>query len=73
MAKEKSRFSRFVIPRREGFPTDWEDRLERIGVPIAISPLHDKDKAKGGGYKKGIITGFILRRIQSLVNPSEIN
>lgn len=46
MAKEKSRFFAFLLyPSAEGFPADWEDRLERIGVPIAISPLHDKDKA----------------------------
>lgn len=50
MAKEKSRnFTFLMYPDGEGFPDDWEIRLEKIGVPIAISPLHDKDKAKGGG------------------------
>ena len=41
-----------VYPDGDGLPLDWRERLERIGVPIAISPLHDKDKAKGGGFKK---------------------
>ena len=63
MAKEKSRFFTFLLyPDGEGFPTDWEDRLERIGVPIAISPLHDKDKAKDGGYKKRHYHGIYIAK-----------
>lgn len=63
MAKEKSRFFTFLLyPDGEGFPADWEDRLERIGVPIAISPLHDKDKAKGGGYKKRHYHGIYIAK-----------
>lgn len=63
MAKEKSRFFTFLLyPDGEGFPTDWEDRLEKIGVPIAISPLHDKDKAKGGGYKKRHYHGIYIAK-----------
>ena len=33
---------------------DWKRQLELIGVPIAISPLHDKDKSNVEGqiYKK---------------------
>ncbi|MBS7345752.1 MAG: replication protein RepB, partial [Caryophanon sp.] len=47
MAKEKSRnFTFLLYPDGDGFPSDWEERLEKIGVPIAISPLHDKDKNK---------------------------
>ena len=47
MAKEKSRnFTFLLYPDGEGFPSDWDERLEKIGVPIAISPLHDKDKNK---------------------------
>ncbi|WP_412927277.1 Rep family protein [Lactiplantibacillus plantarum] len=48
--------SLFVISG--SIPADWKQRLELIGVPIAISPLHDKDKssAKGQIYKKPIIT-----------------
>lgn len=49
MAKEKSRYFTFLLyPDGDGLPADWQDRLEKIGVPIAISPLHDKDKAKAG-------------------------
>ena len=46
MAKEKDRFFTFLLyPDGEGFQ-DWETRLEMIGQPIAVSPLHDKDKDK---------------------------
>lgn len=61
MAKEKSRYFTFLIyPEGEGLPLDWRERLERIGVPIAISPLHDKDKAKGGGFKKAHYHGIYV-------------
>ena len=38
----------------ESIPADWKQRLELIGVPIAISPLHDRDKSnvEGQTYKK---------------------
>ena len=63
MAKEKSRnFTFLLYPDGEGFPKDWEERLEKIGVPIAISPLHDKDKAKGGGFKKAHYHGIYIAR-----------
>lgn len=62
MAKEKSRnFTFLLYPDGEGFPRDWEERLEKIGVPIAISPLHDKDKdRKNGGYKKRHYHGIYI-------------
>lgn len=63
MAKEKSRFFTFLMyPDGEGFPEDWEDRLEKIGVPIAISPLHNMDKAKGGGFKKAHYHGIYVAK-----------
>lgn len=63
MAKEKSRFFTFLMyPDGDGFPTDWEDRLEKIGVPIAISPLHNMDKAKGGGFKKAHYHGIYIAK-----------
>ena len=49
-----------VYPDGDGLPLDWRERLERIGVPIAISPLHDKDKAKGGGFKKAHYHGIYV-------------
>lgn len=51
MAKEKSRFFTFLL-YPESIPEDWEMKLELLSVPMAISPLHDKDEAKTGGYKK---------------------
>lgn len=62
MAKEKSRnFTFLLYPDGDGFPSDWEERLEKIGVPIAISPLHDKDKdRKNGGYKKRHYHGIYI-------------
>lgn len=62
MAKEKSRYFTFLLyPDGEGFPSDWEERLEKIGVPIAISPLHDKDKdRKNGGLLKRHYHGIYI-------------
>ena len=42
MSKEKARYFTFLL-YPESIPNDWIDNLELIGVPIAISPLHDKD------------------------------
>lgn len=36
----------------ESAPRDWRDTLEQLCIPIAISPLHDKDIDKTGNYKK---------------------
>ena len=62
MAKEKSRnFTFLLYPDGEGFPSDWEERLEKIGVPIAISPLHNKDKdRKNGGLLKPHYHGIYI-------------
>lgn len=53
MAKEKSRYFTFLL-YPESIPGDWEMKLESLGVPIAVSPLHDKDKStvEGQKYKK---------------------
>lgn len=51
MAKDKSRYFTFLL-YPESIPEDWEMKLETVGLPMAISPLHDKDKSKNGGYKK---------------------
>lgn len=61
MVKEKSRnFTFLLYPDGEGFPNDWEERLEKIGVPIAISPLHDKDKNKNRTFKKPHYHGIYI-------------
>ncbi|HGK0665547.1 TPA: replication protein, partial [Streptococcus pneumoniae] len=53
MAKEKSRYFTFLL-YPDSIPVDWEMKLEAIGVPMAISPLHDRDKStvEGQQYKK---------------------
>lgn len=53
MAKEKARYFTFLL-YPDSIPEDWELKLETLGVPIAISPLHDKDKSdiEGQQYKK---------------------
>lgn len=53
MAKDKARYFTFLL-YPDSIPEDWEMKLESIGVPIAISPLHDKDlsSVKGQTYKK---------------------
>lgn len=53
MAKDKARYFTFLL-YPESIPKDWDTLLETIGVPMAISPLHDKDKSivEGQEYKK---------------------
>lgn len=53
MSKDKARYFTFLL-YPESIPADWKQRLELIGVPIAISPLHDRDKSnvEGQTYKK---------------------
>lgn len=53
MAKDKARYFTFLL-YPESIPGDWQMKLESIGVPIAISPLHDKDlsNVEGQKYKK---------------------
>lgn len=51
--KAKSRYFTFLL-YPESVPEDWELKLESLGMPIAISPLHDKDRKEGKeqGLKK---------------------
>ena len=53
MAKEKARYFTFLL-YPESIPQDWQTKLESLGVPIAISPLHNQDKSNVEGqlYKK---------------------
>lgn len=41
--KEKHRFFAFIL-YPESLPEDWQDKLESLDIPMAISPLHDKDR-----------------------------
>lgn len=45
MSKEKARYFTFLL-YPESIPEDWEEKLELLGVPIAISPLHDMDEKR---------------------------
>lgn len=61
MTREKSRHFTFLLyPDSEGFPDDWMERLEKIGVPIAVSPLHNKDKNKNRTLKKPHYHGIYI-------------
>jgi len=65
---------------------DWEIKLESIGVPIAISPLHDKDLSdvKGQKYKKAhyhviyvaknpVTTHSVRKRIQRALGNQSVS
>lgn len=51
--KPKGRYFTFLL-YPESIPDDWEVKLEMLGVPMAISPIHDKDKSnvEGQEFKK---------------------
>ena len=53
MAKDKARYFTFLL-YPESIPEDWETKLELLGVPMAISPIHDKDlsEMENQKYKK---------------------
>lgn len=53
MVKHKARYFTFLL-YPESIPEDWEMKLESMGIPMAISPLHDKDlsEVEGQKYKK---------------------
>lgn len=36
----------------ESIPENWVEQLESLGVSMAVSPLHDKDKNSDGTFKK---------------------
>lgn len=50
-ANVKKRHWAFVL-YPESAPADWRDRLQLTGLPVAISPLHDKDVDPTGEPKK---------------------
>lgn len=45
MAKIKARNFTFIL-YPESLPGDWVTKLERIGIPMAVSPIHDVDPRK---------------------------
>lgn len=58
--KEKgTQFTFLLYP--ENLPTDWETRLRELDMPMAISPLHNKDiDKKMGGFKKPHYHGIVM-------------
>lgn len=65
----------------ESMPIDWRDRLEKTGLPFAVSPLHDKDINPDGTPKKPhyhVITYYdnnttqknVIKNVTSLVNAT---
>ena len=45
----------------ENLPADWETRLRELDIPMAISPLHNKDiDKKMGGFKKPHYHGIVM-------------
>lgn len=71
-AKTKKRYWTFVL-YPESAPENWLDILQKTGLEIAISPLHDKDKNPTGELKKphyhlvlcyeGPTTGSAVKRL----------
>ena len=63
MATEKARHFTFLL-YPDSIPEDWQMKLELIGVPIAISPLHDKDKSEveGQEFKKPHYHGIYVAK-----------
>lgn len=45
MSKPKARHFAFLL-YPDSMPEDWKLKLEMIGKPMAVSPLHDKDKTE---------------------------
>lgn len=85
MAKDKARYFTFLL-YPESIPTDWKRQLELIGVPIAISPLHDKDKSNVEGqiYKKAhyhvvyvaknpVTSDSVRKRIQRVLGVKSVS
>jgi hypothetical protein len=63
MATEKARHFTFLL-YLDSIPEDWKMKLELLGVPIAISPLHDKDKStvEGQEFKKPHYHGIYVAK-----------
>lgn len=58
--KPKGRQFTFLL-YPENLPDDWETRLRELDLPMAISPLHDKDiDKKMGGFKKPHYHGICI-------------
>ena len=84
MTTDKARYFTFLL-YPESIPENWKMQLEMIGVPMAISPLHDKDKSnvEGQEYKKAhyhviyvaanpVTTHSVRKRIQRALGNESV-
>lgn len=84
MNTDKARYFTFLL-YPESIPENWEMELELMGIPMAISPLHDKDKSnvEGQEYKKAhyhviyvaanpVTTHSVRKRIQRALGNKSI-
>lgn len=87
MNSGKSRYFTFLIyPESAG--SDWVSRVEQLGQPVAISPLHDKDLSEnsdvtGDKYKKAhyhciyiannpVTAGSVRNKLKRVLNPEAV-
>lgn len=81
---DKARYFTFLL-YPESIPENWEMQLELIGIPMAISPIHDKDLSsiKGQKYKKAhyhviyvaanpVTTHSVRKRIQRALGTQSV-
>ncbi|HDT6966154.1 TPA: replication protein [Staphylococcus aureus] len=84
MTADKARYFTFLL-YPESIPENWQTQLEMVGVPMAISPLHDKDKSnvEGQEYKKAhyhviyvaanpVTTHSVRKKIQRILGNQSI-
>lgn len=84
MTTDKARYFTFLL-YPESIPDDWKMQLEMIGIPMAISPLHDRDKSnvEGQEYKKAhyhviyvaanpVTTHSVRKRIQRALGNESV-
>lgn len=84
MTTDKARYFTFLL-YPESIPENWKLQLEMIGVPMAISPLHDRDKSnvEGQRYKKAhyhviyvaanpVTTHSVRKRIQRALGNKSV-
>lgn len=83
--KQKDRFFTFLL-YPDSLPEDWVTKLEMVGLPMAVSPLHDKDRSdrEGEDFKKPhyhvfyvaknpVTTDAVRRRIQRALGDKALS
>lgn len=87
MDSGKSRYFTFLI-YPESADSDWISKVEQLGQPVAISPLHDKDLSEnsdvtGDKYKKAhyhciyiannpVTAGSVRNKLKRVLNPEAV-